>query len=220
MEESLELDRKETYNGSVWFQKRTLRIALVSSFTGLAVVLGYALAYLPNIEVFTMMIFLGGFILGKRDGLIIGVLSSLIFVILNPYGASPLFLLSYQISHYSLVGLIGGVVKNYLSKKNYFKPKRDLYLFQIMFILGCIGAFITFFYDLISTLIGAFIVTFRFSSFPTTMEFFSQLQVSYNFFIISYIYGIPFTAIHLIGNTLEFIFILPGLISLIYKLLN
>lgn len=201
--ENIKKDKREKYNGSVWLEKRTFRLALVSTFSALAVVLGYALAAIPNIELFTFMIFLGGFILGKRDGLIIGLLSSLIFVFFNPYGASPAPLFIYQIIHYCLTGFIGGVIKGYLHKKEYFKPKEELYSIRIMFYLGLIGALITFIYDVISTLIGALIVSF-----------------SMEFFIVSYIYGIPFTTIHLIGNTMEFIFILPGLANLVYKLLD
>jgi len=202
-EEMFKKDKTENYNGSIWLKKKSFRIVLVSTFSALAVVLGYALAAIPNVELFTFMIFLGGFILGKRDGLIIGLLSSFIFVFFNPYGTSPVPLFIYQIIHYSLTGLIGGITRGYLLKKEDFKPKEDLYSFRLMAFLGLIGALITFIYDIISTLAGAFIVSF-----------------SLEFFIVSYIYGIPFTTVHLIGNTLEFIFILPGLTSLIYKLLD
>ncbi len=200
---TMELDKKEKYNGSVWLEKNIFRIVLISTFSALAVVLGYALAYIPNVELFTLMIFLGGLILGKRDGIIIGLLSSFVFVFFNPLGTSPLPLFIYQIIHYSLTGLIGGITRGFLLKKKDFKPKEDLYSFRLMAFLGLIGAMITFIYDIISTLMGAFIVSF-----------------SLEFFIVSYIYGIPFTTVHLIGNTLEFIFILPGLTSLIYKLLD
>jgi len=199
----IQTTEKERYNNSIWIDKKTFKVVLISMFSALAVVLGYALAYIPNVELFTLTIFLGGFILGKRDGLVIGLLSSLIFVFFNPYGTSPLILFIYQIAHYSLTGLTGGVIKDFFRKKKYFKPKGDLYLFRIMIILGSIGAIITFVYDLISTLIGAFLVS-----------------TSFEFFIISYIYGFPFTIVHLIGNTIEFIFILPGLVSLINKFLD
>ena len=192
----------EKYNGSIWLEKKVFRIALVSTFSALAVVLGYALAAIPNVELFTLMIFLGGFILGKRDGVIIGFLSSTIFIFFNPYGTSPAPLFIYQVIHYCLIGLIGGIIKSYLSKKEYFKPKEDLYKFRIMIYFGLTAALITFIYDIISTLVGSLLVSF-----------------SIDFFIISYIYGLLFTTVHLIGNTLGFIFILPGLISLISKLL-
>lgn len=199
LESRLELDKKEVYSGSVWVQKKSFRIALISSFSALAVVLGYALA-IPNVELFTLMIFLGGIILGKINGSIIGLISSMIYYFFNPWGPpTDLILYIYQIIHYSMTGMIGGYVQNFLSKKKYFKPKEDLYIFRIMLIFGFIGASITFIYDIISTIIPA-------------------LLYSYNF-IILYIGGIIFTTTHLIGNTLGFVFILPGLVSLLYKLL-
>lgn len=202
--EIVKIDKIENYNGSFWLEKKTFRLVLISTFSALAVVLGYALVYVPNIELFTLTIFIGGFILDKRDGVIIGLLSSLIFVFFNPYGTSPLPLFIYQIINYCLIGLLGGTIGNFFREKEYFKPKEDLYKFRIMAYLGLIGALITFIYDIISTLIG-FLITYGFNI---------------ELLILSYISGIPFTTIHLIGNTLEFIFILPGLTSLIYRLLD
>jgi len=161
------------------------------------------LVFLPNIEVFTLMIFLSGFILGKRDGAIIGIMSSFIFVFFNPYGVSPLPLFAYQLAHYSLVGFLGGLTHSYLKKKDYFKPEEDLYVFRVILLFAIIGTLVTFVYDILSTLIGA-------------LSIFGTLET----FWATYIFGLPFTTIHLIGNTLGFIFILPGLIQLIYRLLD
>ncbi len=203
-EEIVKEDEKEKYNGSIWLEKKTFRIVLISIFSALAIVLGYALISLPNIELFTLMIFLGGFILGRRDGLIIGLISSFIFVFFNPWGSSQLPLFTYQITHYSLTGFLGGVMQTYLKKNDSFKPKEDLYTLRLMIFFGFIGLLITLMFDIISTLIGS-LINYGFNIEPL---------------ILSYISGIPFTLAHLIGNTLGFIFILPGLISLIYKLLD
>ena len=93
---------QEKSNGTVWLERSSFRIALLSTFTALAVVIGY--------------------MLGKRDGAIAGLMSSFIFVFFNPYGVSPLPLFAYQLAHYSLVGFLGGISHNFLSKKDYFKP--------------------------------------------------------------------------------------------------
>ena len=45
----------EIRNKSVWLERESFRIALVSTFTALGIVLGYSLAYLPNIEIKTIM---------------------------------------------------------------------------------------------------------------------------------------------------------------------
>jgi len=198
-----DLEEPEKSNGTPWLERSTFRIALLSTFAALAVVIGYMLVFLPNIELFTLMIFLAGFILGKKDGAIIGLMSSFIFVFFNPYGVSPLPLFAYQLAHYSLVGALGGISQNFLRKKEYFKPEDDLYVFRVVLIFAIIGAVITFVYDILSTLIGA-------------LSIFGTLDT----FWVTYIIGLPFTTVHLIGNTLGFIFILPGLIQLIYRLLD
>ncbi|MFX0187117.1 MAG: hypothetical protein ACFE8A_05210 [Candidatus Hodarchaeota archaeon] len=193
----------EKSSQTVWLERKSFRSALIGIFTALAVVLGYALVFIPNIELFTLMIFLSGFIMGKRDGAIVGIMSSFIFVFFNPYGISPIPLFAYQLAHYASVGLLGGVMCDFLSKKEFFKPEEDLYVFSILLTFAIIGALITFTFDVISTLIGALVFYGSIESFWPT-----------------YIIGLPFTTIHLIGNMLGFIFILPGLIQLIYKMLD
>lgn len=203
IEENIKSNDIEHFNHSIWLKKESFRIALIASFTALCVVLGYMLAFIPNIELFTLMIFLSGFIMGKRDGMLIGLLSSAIFTFLNPLGTSPLPLFAYQLFHYSITGFSGGLTKSYLKKRVFFNPTEDLFIFRILLIFGLIGAILTFIYDIFSTLFGGFIVSF-------TIEY----------FIVSYFSGLIFTSIHLIGNILGFIFILPGLIQLISKRLE
>jgi len=193
----------ERVNQSVWLEKRSFRIALIGTFSALAVVLGYMLAYIPNIEIFTLMIFLAGFVMNKKEGAIVGLLSSTIFTFFNPFGPSPPPLFFYQITHYTLTGMLGGLTRDYLCNKKFFKPREDLYVFRIMLIFGVLGASITFIYDFLSTLLGGFIVS-----------------ITIEYFIATYISGIIFTTIHLVGNILVFIFLLPGLIQLIIKLLD
>ncbi len=204
-EKSVDVSIKEGEKSSepLWLENKSFRFTLLAMFAALAVVVGYMLVYLPNIELFTLMIFLSGFILGKKDGAVVGLISSFIFVFFNPYGVSPLPLFAYQLVHYAFVGLMGGVTQNYLKNKKYFKPEEDLYVFKVLLIFGIIGAVITFIYDIISTLIGALIFYGTFEAFWT-----------------AYLFGIIFTTVHLIGNTLGFIFILPALIQLIYKMLD
>ena len=194
---------EEKTTRTVWLERPSFRVALLGIFTALAVVLGYALVFIPNIELFTLMIFLSGFILGKRDGVIVGLMSSFIFVFFNPYGVSPLPLFAYQLVHYALVGFLGGIMCNFLGKKKFFKPEEDLYVLPVLIIFAITGALITFTFDVISTLIGALVIY-------GTLESFWPI----------YVIGLPFTTIHLIGNTLGFIFILPMLIQLIYKMLD
>jgi hypothetical protein len=193
---------QEKVNQSIWLDRNSFRIVLVSTFVALAIVLGYLLAYIPNIELFTLTIFLSGFILGKRDGMIVGFLSSLIFCFFNPLGASPLPLLAFQMIHYSFTGLLGALMSSLLQKGRSIKTEDDLYLLTIMIIFGVIGALITTSFQIFSSLVDVAI------NFGTINEFLPY-----------FLTGSIFTVIHIVGNTLGFIFILPGLIQLIYKLL-
>jgi energy-coupling factor transport system substrate-specific component len=199
--DNVDLER-EKENNSVWLEKKSFRIAIMSTFSALAIVLGYLLAYIPNIELFTLTIFLSGFILGKRDGMIVGLLSSLIFCFFNPIGASPLPLLAFQLTHYSLTGLIGAITSDFLNTRNFFTFEEDLYIFPVMIAFGSLGAMITISFQFFSSLIDVLLY------FGTIEEF-----VPY------FISGIPFTIIHIIGNTLGFIFILPGIIYLVHNML-
>ncbi len=196
-----ELDQERS-NHSPWLERKSFRIVLISTFSALAIVLGYLLAFIPNIEIFTLTIFLSGFILGKRDGMIIGFLSSLIFCFFNPLGPSPLPLLAFQIIHYSITGLLGALLSGLLQKKRTFKVDDDLYKVSVMGIFAVIGALITLSFQIFSSLI------YVLSYFGTISEF-----VPY------FLTGALFTVVHIIGNTLGFIFILPGLIQLINKML-
>lgn len=193
---------QERITHSIWLERNSFRIALISTFTALAIVLGYLLAYIPNIELFTLMIFLSGFILGKRDGMMIGLLSSFIFCYFNPFGSSPLPLLAFQLFHYSITGFLGALTNDLLQRKKSFKSSEDLYKFSIMALLGIIGALITANFQIFSSIIYV-------------LSFLGSL----NEFLPYFLTGSIFTAIHIIGNTLGFIFILPGLIQLIRKML-
>ncbi|MBY9013462.1 MAG: hypothetical protein KGD70_13895, partial [Candidatus Lokiarchaeota archaeon] len=130
-------------------------------------------------------------------------LSSIIFTFFNPLGASPPLLYLYQVVHYSFTGLSGGLVRQFLNGKKYFKPEDDLYSYQVIVLFGLVGGIITFIFDILSTLFGGFVVS-----------------VTIDYFIATYLLGIVFTTIHLIGNILVFVFLLPGLIQLITKLLD
>ncbi|MFX1375054.1 MAG: hypothetical protein ACFFA0_04520 [Promethearchaeota archaeon] len=196
-----EIDKEEE-NHSVWLEHKSFRIALVSIFSALALVIGYLLANILNIELFTLTIFLSGFILGKRDGMIVGFLSSSIFCFFNPYGASPLPLYAVQLTHYTLTGLLGAVTNQFLNKRNLLKADNDLYIRPVLIILGSIGA----------------IITINFQFFASLADFLSYYG-TFEQFLPYFVSGIPFAITHIIGNTLGFIFILPGLIQLIQKML-
>ena len=102
-----------------------------------------------------------------------------------------------------MVGFSGGIVRNYLDKRKSLENDEDYYSIKNMIIFGTCGAIITFIYDILSTYIGGIIVS-----------------IKIEYFIASYLSGMVFTTVHLIGNTLGFVFIFPGLAQLTISLLE
>ncbi len=199
-----ETDSKlEKETSTRWLDKRSFRIALTSIFSALSIVLGFMLIYIPNIELITVMIFLSGFIIGKKEGIVVGAFSSFIFCFLNPMGSSQLPLLTVQIVYYSFVGLIGAFTHDLFENKSFYNPKDDLYVYQVMGILAVIGGVLTATYSIFSELAG--FITISAPGVPFSAYF---------------LMGVPWTIIHVIGNILGFVFIVPGLIQIINTLLD
>ena len=91
---------------------KTLKVAIVASYAGVSVGGAYMLTLLPNIEIFSMLLFLGGMLFGKRLGLIISLVAALIYGLFNIYGASPWPILIVQLGCYGSLGLLGGFFKD------------------------------------------------------------------------------------------------------------
>ena len=204
VQESELVDKSQSIeNSNLLLDRPSFRVAITSVFTALSVILGYMLIFLPNIELITLMIFLSGFIIGKKEGTLVGAFSSFIFCFFNPMGASSFLLLTVQLIYYSSVGFIGGFTNNLLKNRKFFKPREDLYVYPVLIIFGTIAVLMTAIYSLFAEIAG-----------------YSSIAGSAVPFITYLMLGIPYTIIHIIGNLLGFVIILPGLIQLLYKLLD
>jgi len=50
------VEEQESASESNLLERKTFRVALISIFTALAVVIGYALVFVPNVELFTLIL--------------------------------------------------------------------------------------------------------------------------------------------------------------------
>jgi hypothetical protein len=87
---------------------RASRIARISAFVALAVSLGFLLAPVPNVELVTLAVFLGGAVSRPAGGAAIGALAAALHSGLNPLGLPLPLVLVAQIVGLTLVGLVGG----------------------------------------------------------------------------------------------------------------
>ena len=157
----------------------------------LAIALGYALAAVPNIELVTISLALGGYILGGGWGAIAGGLGFGLYSILSPYGVAPPPVLLAQIMGGVIIGFGGYLLKAGFQR---FEKRRIR-----IGLSATIGFIITFSYDLLTN-IGSFIIVSSESTFIP--------------FIIG---GLGFAVIHMLSNCLIFGILFVPLTSVIEK---
>ncbi|MBD3180443.1 MAG: ECF transporter S component [Candidatus Latescibacteria bacterium] len=121
------------------------KVILTALFTALSVVLGYLMAAVPNVELMTISVFISGMFTGPRWGALTGVLSITVFSLFNPYGAALPPLLAAQAAGFSLAGACGGILRGVIKRRG-------------MLAAALSGLFITFIYDILTTLASAYVV--------------------------------------------------------------
>lgn len=159
-------------------------------FTSSAVGAGFALAYVPNIELITAIVFASGAYLGLGWGAIVGAVSMLIFSGANPMGSgfvNPPLIVA-QVLSMIIIGCAGGLLRSWIFSAKWSRLK-------IVF-LGMTGGLLTFIYDTLTTL-----------STPFATGFEGENLLAF------YIAGIGFTILHQLSNMAVFALVLPGLFS-------
>ncbi len=138
-----------TRNPSVIFVTMKKKGIFASLMIALTAALGYAFAALPNIEFMTLTVFIAGYLLGWRLGMIVGAAAMSLHAAFNPLGFSLPPLMAVQVASFALIGLAGSVVAPLL-KRVPFRP--------LVFVsAGMTGFVLTLMYDL-STSMGAYVV--------------------------------------------------------------
>jgi hypothetical protein len=168
---------------------KTDYLPISAVFIATAVSLGFVLSGIPNLELMTVTIFLGGYVLGKFYGSFIGLFSAVLWSSLNPWGSGLAYpsLFASQILGFSVTGFSGGVVRLFINPL-----KIGL---KVMIVFGLSGFILTLFYDIITNLGSIFLSGFN-----------------YNMIRNILIAGIPLSFFHIILNTFLFFTVLPTLI--------
>ena len=156
----------------------------------LGVGLGYLFSTVPNFELITSTVFIGGTLLGPKRGLLIGTVTEGLYSFLNPYGVAPPPIFIAQITAMGIAGLSGG----FLSHKIYPDSAKKI------IILGLLGLAFSFNFALLTTFAYAW-----------------SIGGSGNAIIISLIRGIHYYILHLVSNTLLFMILVPAVIKITLK---
>lgn len=84
------------------------RVALGGLLAAMAVVLNHAMAWVPNVELTSLTIFVGGWLLGPALGAAVGAAATVAFSLSNPMGPAGPALLGVQCLAYAGWGAFGG----------------------------------------------------------------------------------------------------------------
>jgi len=164
-------------------------VALTGLYTALCVVIGFLMAPVPNVELITLFIFAGGYLFGKKYGLIIGGTAEFLFSAFNPWGSGLAFppLLAAQVFSMMIVGLSGGLLSSILPAASSRRVKAAVF--------GASGLALTVLFHATLALFS-----FRFAGFSL-----EQLR-------ITVIAGLSFSLWHIGLNALFFAAFMPVLI--------
>ncbi|GAB4305164.1 MAG: hypothetical protein Kow0069_00570 [Promethearchaeota archaeon] len=167
------------------------RVAIVGIFSALTVGVGYALVFVPNVELFSVSVFLSGYLFGAAVGASVGTASSLVFAYFNPLGASHPVLYATQVASYALLGVIGAAARRGRTLGEISSNGRE------PLAMAAVGAVSTFGYDLATTL----------GQYLPLVGWKPALVWPY------YVFGLSFTLVHLICNTVAFGCLVPVVAS-------
>ncbi len=154
------------------------RACLIAVLTATCLATNYALAGLPNIKVMDFIVFIGGFCFGAFAGCLIGILTWVIYGMINPYGFVFQVWLATMFSE-AIYGVIGGLLGKNLASTNF----NDNHL-RLSILFGTVGFILTLIYDLITNVVYAPVFGVP--------------------IIVAIIFGMPFTVLHECSNAIIF----------------
>lgn len=163
-------------------------LVLSALFIALVVAVGYAFIYIPNIELVTATIFVAGYLLGPRRGIVVGATAEFIFGLIHPLGASAPPLLIAQVFSMAVVGFVGGLV----GRRRRMPVNAPL---RILIFAG-LGFFLTLVFDVLTTL-----------SFAVFISGLSAAKIIATFTLGSFFY-----VTHLVANTVIFASVVPAIV--------
>jgi hypothetical protein len=151
-------------------------MALIGVFAALAFGVNAPFLAIPNIEIFSLALFLSGLYLGILNGAATAAVAGIIFVFFNPNGIQPVLLVGLaQLLGFILFALAGGLVRPVILK-NHDSARTAL-------VLIAAGLLLTLWYDLSTN----FTFAVLFGPFWPTL-----------------VGGLGFSLLHIVSNTILF----------------
>ena len=173
---------------------RKKKIYLAAMLCALAVAVGYAFVYIPNVEFITAAVFINGCILGRFYGVLTAMTAEFLFSAFNPMGAAAPPMLLAQALCFGLTGYMGGVVRQ--------RQWQDFSAAAKIAYFGILGFVLTLVYDVLTTL-----------SFSLFLAGSDSKKI-----LASFVSGMGFYVIHVMVNTTSFALIVPVILQRLDKM--
>jgi LytS/YehU family sensor histidine kinase len=124
----------------------TIKIAIIVTFCALSIGTDYAMLGLWNVKLMDFIVFVGGFCFGPVTGVLVGVISWIVYGTLNPLGFALPILLATMFSE-TLYGIAGGLLR-----KGFTGFKGEKWRASVFF--ASVGALLTLVYDVVTNIVS------------------------------------------------------------------
>jgi hypothetical protein len=167
-------------------------VSIAAIMTALALVGNYALVAIPNLELGSTVLFATAYIFGSHMAIWATLIMSLLFGIINPWGAFIPQIWASQVVGWFYIITIGSIMGRRRTNGKRFEPRK--------WELAITGAFVTFIFEQVTNL--GYAITFGIP------------------FVLAMTTAIPFSAIHIISNAIIFSQVIPMLDKALAKQLK
>ncbi len=155
----------------------THRLTLLIVLSSLCIGIQLTPRPIPNLELTSLFVFLTGALFGAFTGGMLGAVVMFINGFLSSWGFAGM-MLPFQIFGMIIIGVTGGL---------YGRARKGKYTFDSCFEAATLGAFLTLIYDLITN--SGVALSYILSNAPPIEAFIS-----------AFIYGAPFSVVHVVSN--------------------
>ncbi|MEM4981796.1 MAG: hypothetical protein QXI48_07220 [Candidatus Bathyarchaeia archaeon] len=132
-------------------------LSLVTLMVAMNLASNYVMIGIPNIKIMDLLVFISGYLMGALPGIMVGVLTWVVYGTINPYGFHPVIFVATCLGE-GFYGFIGWFSRRVGSGSDIFLAsisKRQLLWLNFKF--GVIGFLATFVYDLFTNIVSAVI---------------------------------------------------------------
>ena len=163
---------------------KSKRVSITAIMTALAIVGNYSLVTVPNVELGSIVLFVTAYVFGMQMAVTSTLIMSIIYGSINPWGAFIPEIWFAQVVGWLFVVTTGALLGNSDPTSTLDRPSGK--------VIGGVGAFVTLFFDLVTTIAYSWVFGVP--------------------FVLALITGAFFIGVHVLSNAILFGLAIPSLV--------